>query len=285
MYWSGDNDGHRSIGQFLHGRDLHFLTIRWLRGRKQECVFTQVPSYAWGKCQIIQKRIEDGKVKLKNFDSPILTENYLELMENRLSSSGMFSQDLRHWRSSRRPRKTCKIEILSLKSLKTELSSCQCSMTSNGRREENQKNVIQIPNKSRITRRGSRQDTGHSSALETKRNGLELSVIHLKENGTPPPHRWWNASKKPVTQYSRVSVSREILKRKKTETPYTSMRMLQTQNSYFERFTQQISSVPTEQSQAGVKSSVWGRMWQRWLQKGSWQKKMSSYWRIRNRKK
>ena len=42
------------------------------------------------ECQIIQKRIEDGKIKLKNFDSPILTENYLELMGNRLSSSGIF---------------------------------------------------------------------------------------------------------------------------------------------------------------------------------------------------
>ena len=37
------------------------------------------------------------------------------------------------------------------------------------------------------------------------------------------------------------------------------MRTLQTQKSYFERFTQQISSVLTEQSQAGVKSSVSGR--------------------------
>ena len=30
-----------------------------------------------GKCQIIQKRIEDGKSKVKNFDSPILTGNHL----------------------------------------------------------------------------------------------------------------------------------------------------------------------------------------------------------------
>jgi len=37
--------------------------------------------------------------------------NDLELMENRWCSSGIFSQDLRHWRSSRRSRKTCKIKI------------------------------------------------------------------------------------------------------------------------------------------------------------------------------
>ena len=56
-----------------------------------------------------------GKIKLKNFDSPILTENYLELMENRLSSSGIFPKDLPHCRFSRRSRKTCKIETLNLK--------------------------------------------------------------------------------------------------------------------------------------------------------------------------
>ena len=45
------------------------------------------------KCQIIQKRIEDEKIKWNNFDSPILTENYLTLMEKRFSLSGTFSQD------------------------------------------------------------------------------------------------------------------------------------------------------------------------------------------------
>ena len=46
-------------------------------------------------------QVEDGKVKWKNFNKRILRENfYVELMENRLSSSGMFSQDLRHWKSS-----------------------------------------------------------------------------------------------------------------------------------------------------------------------------------------
>ena len=44
-------------------------------------------------------------------------------------------------------------------SLKIESSSCQCSMTSNGHREEIQKYVFQIPNKSRNTRRDSREDT------------------------------------------------------------------------------------------------------------------------------
>ena len=53
-------------------------------------MFSQIPCYVWGNCQIIQKHIEDGKIKCKNFDSPILAENYLELMENYVSSTGMF---------------------------------------------------------------------------------------------------------------------------------------------------------------------------------------------------
>ena len=36
---------------------------------------------------------------------------------------------------------------------------------------------VSNPNKSRLTGRDSREDIGHSSALETKRNGMELSVI------------------------------------------------------------------------------------------------------------
>ena len=80
------------------------------------------------------------------------------------------------------------------------------------------------------------------------------SVVHVKENGIPQPQRWWNDWEKLVTQHSRVSVLRvvEFWKGRITKTPYTSMRMLRTQNSCFERFTQQISSVSTEQSQTGV---------------------------------
>ena len=69
-----------------------------------------------------------------------------------------------------------------------------------------QRNVFRIPNESRITRRDSRKDTGHSSALETTRIGVELSVFRLREHEILPPHRWWNDSKKPVIQYSRASV-------------------------------------------------------------------------------
>ena len=78
--------------------------------------------------------------------------------------------------------KNCKIEILNLRIVQIEPSSCQRSMISNGQRKEVQNNVFQIPEKSRTTRRDSREDIGHSSAPETKKNGMELTVLHLKEN-------------------------------------------------------------------------------------------------------
>ena len=73
--------------------------------------------------------------------------------------------------------------------------ACQCSMTSSGQREEIQKTHFKIPKKSRITRRGSREDTGHSEAQVLKKTGTELSTTHLKGNGTPSPPRWWDISK------------------------------------------------------------------------------------------
>ena len=70
------------------------------------------------------------------------------------------SQDLRHWKSSR---KTCKNKTFNLRILKSESSSCLRSMILIGREEEIHNLVFQIPNKSRITRRNYRM--GHRPRL------------------------------------------------------------------------------------------------------------------------
>ena len=82
-------------------------------------------------------------------------------------------------------------------------------------------------------------------ALEGKWDAIATKTVgHFKETGHPV--------------FKGISaLSRGILKRK-TEIPYTSMRMLRTQNSFFAHFTQQISSVSTKQYQAGVKKSLNG---------------------------
>ena len=61
---------------------------------------------------------------------------------------------------------------------------------------------------------------------------------------------------------------------------YTSMRIHRTMNSCFAQCTQQISSVSTEQFQAGVKSSINGlRIRKSRLERSSRQKKTSIYWK------
>ena len=119
------------------------------------------------------------------------TDSYRELFGidgEPIEFEWIIPQDLLRRRSSRRSKKTCKINALNKENLKIGSSSCQCSMTSIGRREAIQKSVFQIPNKSR-----SGEDTGHSSALEAKRSATELSVKLLKETGIPQPR---NDSKK-----------------------------------------------------------------------------------------
>ena len=62
---------------------------------------------AWGSCQILQKQTEDGKAKWQISNCPLLPKNSWESMENQLSSSGIFSQDLRHCRFFRGSRMMC----------------------------------------------------------------------------------------------------------------------------------------------------------------------------------
>ena len=135
-------------------------------------------------------------------------------MENPLRSSGIFSQDLRNWRSSRRSRTTCRIETLNPKSLKIESYSCQRSMTSNGHGEEIQRNVFKIPNKSTIARRDSREDAGHwpwkrkeivwNSQLKTWRKmgfhrHTDCWTIHRNRSSSIQEHQCfksWNSPKR-----------------------------------------------------------------------------------------
>ena len=71
-----------------------------------------------------------GQINSENFNSPTLTENYLEVMKKPIEFERNISHDLRHWKSSKRPKRICKIQRLIQNILKGESSSCQCSMTS-----------------------------------------------------------------------------------------------------------------------------------------------------------
>ena len=130
-------------------------------------------------------------------------------MENRLSSSGMFSQDLRHWRSSKLSRKTCNVETFEPEKFEDRITFMSMFNDIEWTQRGNSEKFIS--NSELVKSYAKRFSRGHWTFLgpgdEKKWYG---SVIRLKENEILPPHRWWNDSKKQVIQYSRAS----ILKRK-----------------------------------------------------------------------
>ena len=232
------------------------LTIRWHGGRKQKYVSTQIPYYAWGTCQIIQKRIEDEVEEFR------LSTSYRELLGfdgELIDFEWNISQDLRHWRSSRRSRKTCKIANLEPEDFEDRIIFMSMFNDIEWTKRGNSEQCIS--NSEKVNKYAKRFSRGHL-AIPRPRKWKEVvrkSQLHTWRKMRFHRHRdGGGISKKPVTQYSRVSVIWvvEFWKERITETPCTSMRMLQTQNSFSERFTQQVSSVSAEHSQPGVKISV-----------------------------
>ena len=64
------------------------------------------------------------------------------------------------------------------------LSSCRCSTTSHGDLKTTKKNANQALNSFLSMRKDFHQDSGHSSDLDQKRNGILLTNTNHKENGT-----------------------------------------------------------------------------------------------------
>ena len=125
------------------------------------------------------KRCND---QLEDFDSPILKENYLELMENRLSSSEIFP---RTYFIGDPPDR--KIKTLNLENLKDGSSSCQCSLTKRGNSEKCISNSEQvkeyaIPARTLdIPRPWRRKEVARNSQLHTWR---KMGFYHLTDGGT-----------------------------------------------------------------------------------------------------
>ena len=83
----------RLSGHFLPGRDPLCQTTQWSSGRKQKYTSTQIQFYVGKMYERTEANAKIGNINSQTFISPTLTENYLESMEKRLSSRGMFSQD------------------------------------------------------------------------------------------------------------------------------------------------------------------------------------------------
>ena len=150
---------------------------------------------------------------------------FRELLEKQLNSSGIFSQDSRHCRFFRRSRVTCENRTSGLKYSQVGSSSCQWLEKGN--------DGIWISNSEKVKEYAKRFSRGHWTSLGPG-DEKELFLTHLKENEILQPVKWWNDSKIQVIQYSGVLVLLVVKfwKRRKAETPYTSIRMLRTPNSY-----------------------------------------------------
>ena len=70
-------------------------------------------------------------------------------------------------------------------------SSCRCSTTSHGELKTIKKDANQLFNSSLSMRKDFHQENGHSSDLDQKRNGILLTNINHKENGTELLNKWW----------------------------------------------------------------------------------------------
>ena len=140
-------------------------------------------------------------------------------MEKQLNSSGIFSQDFRHCRFFKRSTMICENETSNLKSSRTGSSSCQCSTTSIGQEDKKRK------------RRNLCFEFRKMS-----RNMRKILARTLKWYGTLPctPEGNWDSKITSHPVFKSISaLSRGILKKKITETPYTLMRMLQTRRLLF----------------------------------------------------
>ena len=151
--------------------------IKWTKATVHVCSDSVL---CLGKMQEQTKANQRWNAQLEEFQQ---SNSYRELFGidgEPIEFEWHISKDLLHWRSSRRSKETCKIKTSSLKILKDGSSSCQCSMTSIGRGKDIQKSVFRIPNGSRISRRGSRENTGHSQAQVTKKKMARKLLFCIK---------------------------------------------------------------------------------------------------------
>ena len=90
-------------------------------------------------------------------------------------------QDSPHCSSATKSRSSCKKWAIKHNS-KDELSSCRCSITSNG--ELQTRNVLLTPHLCLYSQKDFQHDVGHSSDLDQKQSGIPPAMKDLEESGT-----------------------------------------------------------------------------------------------------
>ena len=264
---------HRLIGQLPRWRDLHLLTTKWSCGQKQEYASAKIPSYFWKNVRSFESESKMWKSSWRILTvqfSQRITWNWWRTDSVRVE---YFPRTHFIGDPPKDPERPARSKHWTWRFWRPNHVQWQCSMTKRGNSEKC------FPMSEKVRKYAKRFSRGHWAFLgctpEGKWDSIATQMVErFKETGHPV--------------FKSISAwSREILisENNRDAIHFTSRRMLRTQNSLFAQFTQQISSVSTEQSQAGVKSSVKGRMRKSRLRKGSWGNKMSSCCRMCNRKK
>ena len=177
----------------------------------------------------------------QTFSCPLHTRNYWESMENQLSSSGTLSQNSHHCRFFKGSRMIFKNITLNLKKFGERIIfMLMFNDMEWTRKKETQRIVFQSDESQEVREEILARTVDVPRPWRRKGSDMEIATTNLRENGIPSHHRWCNDSRKQVTQSSQVPVPRvvESCESKEEKKPYTSMRMLRTQNSFSESFTQ-----------------------------------------------
>ena len=161
------------------------------------------------KCQSMQKRIKDEKKQGEEFRQPQFLQRTClgNWWRNRLSSSGIFFPGLALLEIlQKKPQRPCKIENTEPGEVWRSNHHVNVQWHRVDKERKVRKHALPIPKKSLEFREEKYcEDTGRSSALETKRSGTENSQFtHLKPRLTDGG----NDSKKPVISESTQRSSR-----------------------------------------------------------------------------
>ena len=179
-----------------------------------------------------------------------------------------YSQGFIHWRSSRRSKKNLKDRNIEPEKFEDRIIFMSMFNDIDWSKRGHSERCIQIPNKSRITRRDSREDTGHSSALETKRSGMELSTAHLKVKADSIASQMVERFKE--TRINAFESWNSEMKKQQRHHTLQCGFFPRTKNSYFARCNQQINSISMEQSWRVRSEAEWERI---------------DFWKVRGKRK
>ena len=183
-------------------------------------------------------------------------------MENRLSLSGIFFKGSRHWKSSGKIQNTCKNETFEPEKIwRSNYLHVDVQWYWIDERRKFRTMYSNFEHVKNYTKFSQALWTSLGPGSESKWCGTQSYLPEGKWQATANQTvERFEESGRPV--FKSVSpLARGILEEEERQRDHTlQLRMLRTQSVGIEQFIQQISSVSTEQSQAGVKSLVWSLM-------------------------